>query len=147
MSQAPSLWTRHRRIAYGIARHYFAPGHEQQDIEQECLIGLWEAARTHDPAKGPFPPWAILVITRRIKTMIDSANRNKHRILSEAKRDIDLPAAVESSGQLRMILDALPSLTMMERDALRRSLNGEEIRDKSYDNALQRARTKLRAAA
>jgi RNA polymerase sigma factor (sigma-70 family) len=146
MSNAPALWTKNRRIAFHVAKEFFAPGHEQQDIEQECLIGLWEAARSHDPAKGKFPPFALLVIRRRLTTFITQANRNKHLVLTEAVRDYDMPVEEETGGQLRLILDLLPTLTELERDALRRSLNGEPITSKSYDNALQRARQKLRAA-
>ena len=43
--------------------------------------------------------------------------------------------------------DALPKLTDLERQALRRVVNGEEqVGNKQLDNAVTRARQKLRAA-
>lgn len=39
------MWEKHRSLATGIARSFYVPGAERQDVEQEALIGLWDAAR------------------------------------------------------------------------------------------------------
>jgi hypothetical protein len=41
----PALWTKHRHIARIEASEWHLPGSERQDVEQEALIALWQAAR------------------------------------------------------------------------------------------------------
>lgn len=148
MSAAPSLWTNHRKLALVIANRYYLPGQERQDVEQEALIGLWIAARGYQPERGPFKPWASTVIHRRLKTLVAQANCGKNRILTFADRDYEPPAIDMRAGErLGLIVAALDTLSELERRALANSLNGLPIGSKSADNALQRARTKLRQAA
>jgi DNA-directed RNA polymerase specialized sigma24 family protein len=77
MSHAPQLWTKHRGIALGIAPEWRIPGMDPDDVRQEALVALWEAARDHDKAKGPFPPFARLVIKRRLRDRLQAATRQK----------------------------------------------------------------------
>src|SRR5262245_56716415 len=148
MSRAPALWTRNRGLARSIAHQYFIPGADRDDVQQEALIGLWEAARLWDKERGAsFATFASLVIHRRLHTCLKAANRRKHRFLTDASRDLDLGTVEEPGGQLALILEALPSLSELERQSLADSLNGVPIRSKRYDNALQRARRKLRKVA
>jgi RNA polymerase sigma factor (sigma-70 family) len=148
VTAAPALWTKHRTLAHAIAHDYYLPGQDRDDVRQKALIALWEAARRYDPAKGSFPAFARVVIRNHLIDAIDKANRANHRLLDDAARDIDTPVIETERGQLALILDALPRLSELERASLARSLNGEPTTgDKRFDNALQRARKKLREAA
>lgn len=73
----PALWTKNRGIALGIAPEWRIPGLDPDDVRQEALIALWEAARCHDRDKGPFPPFARLVIQRRLRDLLQAATRQK----------------------------------------------------------------------
>ena len=50
---------------------------DPDDVRQEALIALWEAARAHDKTKAPFPPFARLVIKRRLRDRLQAATRQK----------------------------------------------------------------------
>jgi DNA-directed RNA polymerase specialized sigma24 family protein len=144
---APTLWTKYRGLALAIAADYHLPGQDRDDVRQEALVGLWIAATGHDPARGAFPPFARVVIRRRLQELARKANTGKHLALTNADRDVDMPAPETEHGQLALVLDALPRLTELERASLADSLNGKPITSRRYDNALQRARRKLREAA
>lgn len=90
MTAAPALFARHRRIALGIAAEYRIPGMDPDDVRQEAMLGLWEAARNHDPARGPFPPFARTIVERRCVDLLRAAGRHKQRILTDAARDEQL---------------------------------------------------------
>ena len=77
MTAVPALWTKHRPIALAIARDWRIPGMDPDDVRQEALIALWEACRCHDKEKGPFPPFARLVIGRRMRDLLQAATRQK----------------------------------------------------------------------
>lgn len=146
MTAAPALFSRHQRLAYAIARDYFLPGAEADDVRQEALLALWEAARAHDPDKGPFKPFARLVITRRL---LDRIKTNARTYCTPTESDQEM--AVDSfeilweRAELQRIRRGLPTLTPAEAAALADLLNDRWRR--STDNALTRARVKLRAAA
>lgn len=144
--------TRYVPLAYSIAADHYIPGTDYQDVRQEALIGLLKAARSYDPSKGGFPAFARLCISRRIWQEIKNARRGKQQPLTNAERDwdapdIDLEERVEQRARLRRILASLGTLSELERRAVANYLNGDEYaQDKALDNALQRARGKLRAA-
>src|SRR5688572_26857885 len=75
---------RYRRFARARARAYFVAGGDRDDLEQEALIALVHAAQDHRPEHGPFRPFADLCISRALVSAIRRANRQKHRVLTEA---------------------------------------------------------------
>lgn len=77
MSNAPQLWTKHRPIALAIAAEWRIPHLDADDVRQEALVALWEAARCHDKTRGPFPPFARMVVKRRMRDLLQSATRMK----------------------------------------------------------------------
>jgi RNA polymerase sigma factor (sigma-70 family) len=144
----PALWTKHRPIALAIARDYRIPGLDPDDTRQEALVALWEATGIHDPERGPFPPLARTVIHRHLRDLLQAATRQKRTALID--HDAEPVARDDSAGreQLSLLVDALPTLTELERAAVRAHLNGVPTSSsKRHDNALNRARAKLRAAA
>lgn len=161
-----------RRYAHGFG--WNLPGADQQDLEQEALIGLWLAARDYRPRFGvPFPTFARLCIRRRLVDAMKRHNRAKHWPLTESVRESglaldgssiegaseaipdprpDLCAQVAQTDALISILRACEGFTQVERRAFvgwAQGLSYDEIGGgrKSVDNALQRAKRKLRAAA
>lgn len=69
----------------GIARHYEIPGMEVDDVEQEGLIALLEAARRYDPNRGTtFKQFASRVVNLRLDDAWTKATRLKHGPLNTA---------------------------------------------------------------
>jgi RNA polymerase sigma factor (sigma-70 family) len=169
---APALWTKHRPLARHIASHYFIPGSEPEDVEQEALIALWEAASTYNPTKGTtFPTWARLIINRHVQQCVNVARTGRAEYLTRAVRE-----AVNEDGKRVPVLENLPHLHQVtdrceEHEDIRRvlatiandltplerycvlgiasGLHYSEMHHnpKAVDNAIMRARLKLRAAA
>jgi RNA polymerase sigma factor (sigma-70 family) len=138
-----ALWTRHRPLAYGIARDYFLPGAERQDVEQEALVGLWIAAKEWDRAKGAsFRTFARVVIERRLASLVRTATAEKNRVLTDSERDTAQLELFEAPDLERVVLarERLAEL-MADGPALVR----QERRRQQWRESKQRARD--RAAA
>ena len=163
-------------FAYAIADQFFAPGCEQADLRQEALIGLVKGLRTHDAARASLKTFLGLTIRAEVLTAVKAAQRFKHGPLNDALRVVRLDdgeevAAVEavSDGrdaldtlivrhEARAVVEAFAKLTDLERHWLLRAINHPQDpdlgyaskrngRNKSAENAVDRARAKLRRAA
>ena len=78
------LLERYRRFARAKARGYFLVGADNDDIEQEGMIGLFKAARDYNPDRqASFRAFAELCITRQVITAIKTATRQKHQPLNQ----------------------------------------------------------------
>ena len=152
---AQALWLKHRPLAVSIARDFYLPGSELQDVEQEATIALLDAARTYEPERGAFKAWARLVIERRLTSCLRAATRNKQVVLTAAVREIDLPhlhqVADISDGreEIRELLERIARLPDFQRRCvvgIASGLSYPEIDPdvKRVDNALMRARRTLR---
>jgi len=167
MATVIQLWAKNRPMARGIAREFYIPGADKDDVEQEALIGLWIAARDYEPDKGTFRSFAALVVRRRLVACVKTATRKKHLVLNAAIRTkIDtegdtqaiadlLPSlhqvvdVAESREQLAVVITAIGSdLTEFERECVIGIATGVDYLAlgpyKKVDNALFRARRKLR---
>jgi RNA polymerase sporulation-specific sigma factor len=76
------LLERYRRLARAKARGYFLAGGDNEDIEQEGMIGLFKAIRDFRHGQSSFRAFAELCITRQIHTAIKTACRQKHQPLN-----------------------------------------------------------------
>lgn len=142
-----------------------APGLEFDDAVQEGLIGLFDAVRSYEPAKGPFVPYAAACIVHAQQDARRAATRQKHAPLNDSvPLTEDDPAhglldpeeqtiASETCARVFERIDTL--LSPLERAALLASLDGHTAAQtaralhrspKSVENALARARRKLRDA-
>jgi len=66
-------------FVYELARPYFLPGADQQDILQEGMIGLWEAVHAFDGEKSrSFIAFAAVCIKRQIISAVKNYNRQKY---------------------------------------------------------------------
>lgn len=141
-------------------------GLEKDDLVQEGLMGLFRAIQTFDETQGAsFSTYAITCINNGIATAVKQAMRKKHLPLTEylplpdegngavgADSPEDLTIAGEDyAALLHKIND---ELTKLERDVLALYLKGYDYvaaakrldtTPKSVDNALQRARRKLKS--
>lgn len=145
---------KHKSIARGIANEYRFPGQDDQDVHQEALIGLWIACANWNPARGPFPPFARLVIHRRLTTILKAALAKKQMLLTDAAREDvlltdghDTERVVIARDALRRLCEAARKLTPTERASLAGLLNGDPLTGKSDDNGRLRARRKLEQEA
>jgi RNA polymerase sporulation-specific sigma factor len=78
------LLERYRRFARAKARGYFLMGADNDDIEQEGMIGLYKAARDFRPDRqASFRAFAELCITRQVITAVKTATRRKHQPLNQ----------------------------------------------------------------
>jgi len=105
----------------GIARDYEIPGMTVEDVEQEGLVALMEAARNFDRSRGvPFAAFANTVIRLRLSDARTKATRQKHEPLNAA-----ITTVVNDDGAelelLELIADRSPSpdAVAASREALR----------------------------
>ncbi|GAC1542130.1 MAG: RNA polymerase sporulation sigma factor SigH [Acidimicrobiales bacterium] len=77
------LLERYRRFARAKARGYFLMGADNDDIEQEGMIGLYKAARDfRSDRQASFRAFAELCVTRQVITAVKTATRRKHQPLN-----------------------------------------------------------------
>ncbi len=123
------LLGRYRRLARAKARGYFLAGGDNDDIEQEAMIGLFKAIRDFRAGQSSFRAFAELCITRQIQTAIKTACRQKHQPLNRyvslwGLRLIDDPSErlVEDLFDQR-VPDPADEVVILEgQDAMRASL-------------------------
>lgn len=146
-----SLYSKHQALATRLSKGFYVPGWEPDDVVQEARVALWEACRCFQPVRGvPFPPFATLVIKRRLRDMLRKALRNKQAVLTGADREYearveDLTAELLDNRDLidRLCAQSL-TLSHSQRRALLRIINGEPLEGKADDMARYRVRANLR---
>ena len=160
-----ALMTRFKPLVKSKAAPYFLSGGDRDDLIQEGMIGLYKAVLDYDPAKNPiFAAFAALCINRQILTAVKTAARHKHAPLnaSLALEEADhaparhtpesLLISRESSNDIANFLRE--GLSTLEHNVLMLHMEGlsqAQITQtlgktaKAVDNALQRARNKVRA--
>lgn len=130
----------YRPLALAIARDYYFPGADADDVRQEAMIALALADRGYDRTRGSFHAFAKAVIHRRLTSALQVATRKKHRVLSEAVEletveqacwALDPAAIVEGREEaLELLRRVREDLNPLQRHCLVASLNGlshEEI--------------------
>lgn len=74
---------RYKNLVYSKSKAFFLMGADEDDIIQEGLIGLYNAAKKFDGDKFPFfKVFAGICIKRRIITAVKEASRKKHSPLN-----------------------------------------------------------------
>ena len=155
-------------LADRMARGWYLPGADADDVRQVARIAAWESTRCYRPELGTTPrAFAALVIGRRLREALTAARRRKHGPLTDAVTvaldadgdqvtvlelipdpRTDVAELVEQRDRLGRVTAALGDLTELERATLVEVTSGRlaATASKSVDNALQRARRKLAAA-
>ena len=154
------------QVCKRVARRYYAPGLELQDLEQEARIAVWRAQRDFNPSRGPWEPFAALAAERGVVSAVRAATRHKHAFVSHAvsldepimdggdtlaehlAAPTDIASEYESRERVRGLLAGLSAL---EAEVVRHRIAGQDfatiaaelgVDEKSVDNALQRVRLK-----
>ncbi len=156
-----------------MARTYFVRGLDVEDLEQEARVALLNGIRTYN-GSIPFGPYANMVVKRWFATLIKTSQTQSrtpdeppiplsraifHQEHNEAgvslpfdERD-DPARRVEAGERFRSLVGRIAAMSPLERRAVFGFAAGysyEEVADggsvKSVDNAINRARRKLRAA-
>lgn len=144
-------------------------GSDSDDLRQEAYMGLMGAIRTYDPAKNDsFSAYAALCIGNSMKNLFAAASTQKAAVYRQTislddtengvfrAGDAGNPESIfldkEACRELQRLIGE--HLSALEREALFSYLSGHHYSDiakklhstpKSVDNALQRARKKLKA--
>jgi RNA polymerase sporulation-specific sigma factor len=81
------LLRRHEGLIMSVARRYFVPGGDHEDVRQQAMIGFWKSVRDFTPDAGAsFPSFARTCMQRQVITAVKAANRMKHSPLNESDR-------------------------------------------------------------
>lgn len=147
------------------AHKYFILGGDVEDLIQEGMIGLFQAAQSYDASKhASFSTFANLCVERRLISAVRSANREKHLALNTSLSldDEANPLPLEAGpatdpeylAMRQNLLDEYSSkLSPFETEVLKALLEDKNYRQiaqelgktpKSVDNAIQRIRNKLK---
>ena len=163
---AEELLSRYKGLVRRRASGMRLLGGEMEDLLQEGMIALFLAIRSFDPAReASFSTYAELLITRKLYSAIRTSLRKKHLPLNSSvsiEEAMDAPSpdqgpeelmiAEESRKDLEELLGTV--LSPLEKQVLELALTGMSSReiaallgksDKTADNALQRAKAKIRS--
>lgn len=160
------LCNRYIPLCRALAHKYAGPVMELEDLMQEGMLGLLQAARRFDPEKQvPFERYSKRCIVSKMFTAMDAMTAQKRRANidsvpleeQEASPRFHTPPPdelfIEHEDVRRKSEEITSLLSKSENEALRLYLRGYSyarmaaqlgISQKSVDNALQRVRRKLR---
>lgn len=125
------LLGKYKSLANKIARRYFLAGQDEDDLDQEAMIGLFKAFQSFNPEKNDnFKNFASLCINRQIQSAVKSANRLKNKALNNHvslnnQGGINLTAEDEDGEVLYFII---PSKDQLPDDKLISEEQVEEIK-------------------
>jgi len=105
---AAYLVEKYSSFVESIAKKYYIPGAEHEDIVQEGLIGFYEAVKGyHSESPLPFQNFAFYCIQKNIFDAIQMASRQKRQALNEAI-SLDSLAFRESDNEgRRRVIDQI----------------------------------------
>jgi RNA polymerase sporulation-specific sigma factor len=161
-----------RRCESAISFHvnaHFAAGLDAEDLRQTALLAAHQAVLIWQPERSSLIVFASILMKRRLASAVKSALRGKHGPLNDSLRfetpvdgdEVDRPALTDATAdplqvvlareELGRLLDIFGRCTAIERHALAGIVSGIPYSDlgprKVIDNAVQRARRKIGAAA
>lgn len=145
----------------GMASRAVCPGLDFDDAVQEGLIGLFHAMETYESSRGAsFGTYAGVCMQNAIVSAARAAGRQKHSPLNTSvplSEQESTPGpeeiAIAHEGYANALRNIETRLSTMEKRVLGMYIAGESyssiarylsITEKAVDNALQRARAKLK---
>jgi len=167
------LLKKYKRIVLSCVESYYLPWAEKEDLIQEGMIALYGAIKGFN-YRYPFPSFAKTCVIRKLYSVIRLQNGLKHKLLTNAVclnkpvydngnrtlfdtipgKNADPCDLISEIDERKWIVNqARKNLTELEKQVLELYLNGSSYRDiadiinmnkKSIDNALQRAKRKIR---
>jgi len=167
------LLKKYKRIILSCVESYYLPWAEKEDLIQEGMVALYNAIKGFN-YRYPFPSFAKTCVIRKLYSVIRLQNSLKHKLLTNAVclnkpvydngnrtlfdtmpgKNADPCDLISEIDERKWIVNqARKNLTELEKQVLKLYLNGLSYRDiadtlnlkpKTVDNALQRAKRKLR---
>lgn len=164
------LMARCQPMISGIARQYFLPDGDIDDLLQEGRIGLFKAVEKYDGTRDTkFSTFAYMCIQNEIRHAVQRSNALYNALLTEADsltnedgETMELPDGADNNPEHLVVSDERAretyaaikkSLSAFEREVLDLYMDGARYREiaenmgmepKVIDNALQRIRRKAR---
>lgn len=127
-----------------LAKTYYLPGADKDDLMQEAMLAFMVAVRAFDPAQGQvFKYFADFVVRRRVISAVKTATRLKHLVLNRAT-SIDAPiyGALEEEG--RTLADILPDASQGCAESVIEQELAQKVRDAIvYDAGLTALETRV----
>lgn len=79
------LCGKYKSLVRNLAKPYYLPDGNTDDLIQEGMIGLFKAVRDYDPSKeAAFRTFAALCIRRQLDTAVKTSGRQKNQALNDA---------------------------------------------------------------
>ena len=148
-------------------RRYYLIGGEEEDLLQEGYIGLIKAMQTFNREKNDrFYPFAKICMEGQLCTAVTASNRKKHHPLNhslsmdaadyqefESQKDNPEKIVLAKEMEEDLLDDIKEKLSPLERKVILMYLQGMSSQEiavqtgksmKSIDNAIQRAKKKLK---
>lgn len=86
-TQFADLVAEYKGLVRAMAKKYYFPGSDREDVIQEGMMGLYKAALAYKPdGKTSFRSFAAMVINRHLITALKTARRGKALVLTSAER-------------------------------------------------------------
>ena len=163
------LIARYASLINKIVSNYHIDGADNDDIKQEAYMGLFNAIRSYNPGRcASFNTYANHCIANKLKNLFASASTHKAKIyknsisideiedykISEKKLTNPEAIFIQNEGYESLLKLTNSVLSDFERNVMFLYLSGCDYSiiatklnssPKSVDNALQRARRKLKA--
>jgi RNA polymerase sigma-70 factor, ECF subfamily len=111
-----TLYDRHPRSAYSLARKLTGEKQAAEDLAQDALIKVWRLAGSYRAERGGVRPWILTVVRNRYLDQLRaqaSRHRTQQKIEAFAPRSQPTEAFKEAwrevrLGRVREVLEALP---------------------------------------
>ncbi len=159
------LFARYQPMIAARIRHFNFASADVEDLCQECMIGLYSAILSYEPAKSSFSTFSRICIDRMLIAALRSRNR-AIEVPSDAKASLDeIENLISSNGESdpQLLFERLDSfeglkqkaneeLSKLEFSVLNYVFSGMsyketaealKISEKAVDNAVQRIRRKF----
>jgi len=167
------LLKKYKRIVLSCVESYYLPWAEKEDLIQEGMIALYGAIKGFN-YRYPFPLFAKTCVIRKLYSVIRLQNGLKHKLLTNAVclnkpvydngnrtlfdtmpgKNADPCDLISEIDERKWIVNqARKNLSELEKQVLKLYVDGLNYKDiadtlnlkpKTVDNALQRAKRKLR---
>jgi RNA polymerase sigma factor (sigma-70 family) len=114
-----TLYDRHGRAAWSLARRICVDEQLAEDVVQEAFLSFWRDPTRFDAARGAFTTWLLTVVHHKAVDAVRKESALRRRtVSSDAGIDLALPAEVGAdkkalgavvAGQVRAALGGLPA--------------------------------------
>lgn len=90
-----TLYDRHARVVYGIARRVLRDDALAEDAVQEAFLAAWRGAGSYDPRAAAVRTWLVMLVHRRAVDMVRRQERRRAEPLPEEE-----PAVTQDGDDL-----------------------------------------------